>query len=68
MLGMFREEGVRGCDGGITYALDVNLGKLGDGEGPGGLACCSPWARKEPVGHDWETEQSLEALPVQNPL
>ena len=21
---------------------------LGDGEGKGGLACCSPWAHKEP--------------------
>ena len=28
---------------------------LGDGEGQGGLACCSPWSHR--VGHDWETEQ-----------
>ena len=28
---------------------------LGDGEGQGGLACCSPWSHG--VGHDWETEQ-----------
>ena len=27
---------------------------LGDGEGQGGLACCSPWGRR--VGHDWVTE------------
>ena len=27
----------------------------GDGEGQGGLACCSPWGRR--VGHDWVTEQ-----------
>ena len=28
---------------GITDAMDMNLGKLlGDGEGQGGLACCSP--------------------------
>ena len=27
----------------------------GDGEGPGGLACCSPWGHR--VGHDWATEQ-----------
>ena len=26
-----------------------------DGEGPGGLACCSPWGHR--VGHDWATEQ-----------
>ena len=28
---------------------------LGDGEGQGGLACCSPWGRR--VRQDWETEQ-----------
>ena len=28
---------------------------LGDGEGQGGLACCSSWGRR--VGHDWATEQ-----------
>ena len=28
---------------------------LGDGEGQGSLACCSPWGRR--VGHDWMTEQ-----------
>ena len=28
---------------------------LGDGEGQGGLACCSPRGHK--VGHDWVTEQ-----------
>ena len=27
----------------------------GDGEGRGGLACCSSWGHK--VGHDWSTEQ-----------
>ena len=33
---------------GITNAMNMNLGKLsGDGEGQGGLACCSPWHRKE---------------------
>ena len=25
-----------------------------DGEGQGGLPCCSPWDRR--VGHDWATE------------
>ena len=28
---------------------------LGDGEGQGSLACCSPWGHG--VGHDWATEQ-----------
>ena len=29
---------------GITDSTDMNLSKL---EGRGGLACCSPWGRKE---------------------
>ena len=32
---------------GITDATDVNLGKLRESEGQGGLACCSPWGDKE---------------------
>ena len=32
---------------GITDSMDVGLNKLGDGEGQGRLACCSPWGRKE---------------------
>ena len=32
---------------GITDSMSVNFGKLGDGEGQGSLACCSPWHRKE---------------------
>ena len=33
---------------GITDAMNMNLSKLqGDGERQGGLACCSPWGRKE---------------------
>ena len=33
---------------GITDAMDMNLGKLWvDGEGRGGLACCSPWGHKQ---------------------
>ena len=32
---------------GITDAMNVNLGKLGDGEGQGGLVCCSPQGCKE---------------------
>ena len=34
--------------GGITDSMDMGLSKLlGDGDGHGGLACCSPWGRKE---------------------
>ena len=28
---------------GITDSMDMNLGKLRDGEGQGSLVCCSPW-------------------------
>ena len=41
------------CLDGITSSMDMNLGKiwekvnLGEGEGQGGLACCSPWSHKE---------------------
>jgi len=30
---------------GITNSMDMNLSKLGEGQGS--LACCSPWGRKE---------------------
>ena len=30
---------------------------LRDDEGQGGLACCSPWGRKELDMHDWVTKQ-----------
>ena len=34
---------------GIIDSMDVSLSQLQeDGEGQGSLACCSPWARKEP--------------------
>ena len=33
---------------GVTDWMDMSLSKaLGAGEGQGGLACCSPWGRKE---------------------
>ena len=34
---------------GITNAMDMNLSELCElVDGQGGLACCSPWGRKEP--------------------
>ena len=35
------------CLDGITDAMSMNSGKLGDGEGQGGLVHCSPWDHKE---------------------
>ena len=32
---------------GWHHRYDMNFGKLGDGEGKGGLVCCSPWGRKK---------------------
>ena len=32
---------------GITDSMDMGLGKLEVGDGQGGLACCSPWGRKQ---------------------
>ena len=32
---------------GIANSMDMSLSTLGDSEGQGGLACCSPWGRKE---------------------
>ena len=33
--------------GGIINSIDMHLSSLGDSEGPGSLACYSPWGRKE---------------------
>ena len=35
---------------GITDAMNMNLGNLGDDEGQGDLACCSP--RSHRIGHN----------------
>ena len=32
---------------GITSSMDMSLSKLGDSEGQGSLACCSPWSGKD---------------------
>ena len=32
---------------GITNAMGMNWENFGDGEGQGGLVCCSPWSHKE---------------------
>ena len=32
---------------GMANAMDMNLGKQGDGERQEGLACCSTWGHKE---------------------
>ena len=49
---------------GITDAMNMNLDKMEDGEGQGGLVCCSPWGHKE-----WDMTGQLnnthaKAMPV----
>ena len=34
--------------GSMINSMDMNLGKLQESEGQGGLVCCSPWGHKEP--------------------
>ena len=40
------QQRMRSLDG-ITDSMDMSLSKLGDNEGQGSLACCSPWGLKE---------------------
>ena len=41
------QQRMRGLEG-ITDSTDIKFEQaLGDGEGQGGLACCSPWGHKE---------------------
>ena len=61
MLGKIEGRGRRGRQRtspleGITDSYGREFEQaLGDGEGQGSLACCSPWGHR--VGHDWATEQ-----------
>ena len=34
---------------GITNLMDMSEQALGDGEGQGSLACCTPWGHKDSV-------------------
>ena len=50
MMGKIEDRRRRGCQrmrslDGITDAMNMNLGKHGDGQG--GLACCDSWGGKE---------------------
>ena len=38
---------------GITDSMNMSLGKLGTGDGQGGLACCSPWGCRESDTTEW---------------
>ena len=43
-----------------TASMDMNLGKLKDGEEQGSLVCCSPWGHR--VRRDLATEQQQSPL------
>ena len=64
--GLSRKKGLGLRLDSITDSMDMNFGQtLEDSEGQGGLACCSPWGRKEsdtterlnichpPLGRPW---------------
>ena len=58
MLRKIESKRKRGCQRmrwlvSITNSMDKNLSKLGDGEGQGSLACCSPWGCKESDTTEW---------------
>ena len=64
MLGMIESKRRRGQQRmrwleGITDSMGHEFEQtLGDSEGPGRLACCSPWGLR--VGHDLATEQQQQ--------
>ena len=37
----------------FTNSMEMSLGKLGVGDGQGGLSCCSPWGCKEWYTTEW---------------
>ena len=41
------------CLDGITNSMNMRLSKLQDGDGQGGLACCSPWDHQESDMTEW---------------
>ena len=45
---------------GITDSMDINLGKLQDGEGQGSLACCSLWSLEE-LDTTWQLNNSNDS-------
>ena len=47
-----RHQRMRWLDG-ITNAMGMNWENFGDGEGQGGLVCCSPWSHKESDTTGW---------------
>ena len=53
------EEGIREKDGWMALPDAMNMKTLRDGEGQGGLACCSPWGSQR-VRHGWATEQQKQ--------
>ena len=51
---------------GITDSMDMSFQQtLGNSEGQGSLACCSPWDGR--VGHDLVAEQQQQPLPLRYP-
>ena len=50
--GRRQQQRMRWLDG-ITNSMELSLGKLGVGDGQGGLACCSPWGHKESDMTEW---------------
>ena len=44
----------------LTLSGHEHRQTLGESEEQGGLACCSPWGRRD--RHDWVTKQQCENL------
>ena len=50
----------------ITGAMDMNLGKLGDGQGQGCLACWGPWGHKVSAMKELNWHFSKEGIQIAN--